>query len=267
MNNEETMIMQPQDNKSKEQSTNKSKKEDKTNVGKHVAATAAAGVFGGAIGGAGSVVAATMLNNDGQEEEIVEAQVEEVEVKEESQEEAQAQAQSVEDEVQALKAELHQVKTELHEAQQNVAKLSSAEESQEPDYTNNNGADPVAHEAHVQQTSNDGESEVQVLGVYERYDENGTRQEMAIMTNGDEVAAVVDMDGDGTADVIGIDSNHNGQIEEGEIYDISDQHVDMNMYENAYLAQQQMEVEQHDTFAYNASDDTDYNNDAEMYDA
>ena len=51
--------------------------------------------------------------------------------------------------------------------------------------------------------------------------------------------------------------------DEGEIYDISEQHVEMEQFEQEYLAQQQEEIDQHDTFAYEASDDQDYNNDVD----
>lgn len=240
MNNEETIIMQPQTANKATETTKKEeapKSEKKENNGKRVAATVAAGVFGGAAGGAASAAAATMLNADEQEDSA-----------EETQEEVVAEVRP---------ASVQETKEEV---------LVNPEE---PDYSGNNGADPIVQpqeepEPHSVQTSNEEEPEVQVLGVYERTEDGGAHQELAILTDGDEIAAVLDADGDGIADVIGIDHDHNQQFDEGEIYDISEQHIGMEQYEQAYLAQQE-EVDQQDTFAYEASDETDYNNDADTY--
>ena len=78
--------------------------------------------------------------------------------------------------------------------------------------------------------------------------------------------AVMDLDGDGVADVLAVDGNHNQQIDEGEVYDLSNDNVHMSDYQDLYMAQQQqMQMDQEqNTFAYNASDDQpDYNNDAD----
>ena len=86
----------------------------------------------------------------------------------------------------------------------------------------------------------------------------------AVLTNGEEVAAVVDVDYDGVADILVVDENHNQQIDEGEVYDLSNNHVQMSDYQQAYLAQQEQAQQEHDTFAYNASDaQQDYNNDVD----
>ena len=144
-----------------------------------------------------------------------------------------------------------------------------AAESAEPDYTGAHHADPVTPnpEAHaaVDETSNSDTNEVQVLGVYEAQGENGQTMQAAVLTNGEDVAAVIDVDGDGVANVLVVDENHNQQIDEGEVYDLSNDHVQMSDYQDAYLAQQQEQMQQeHDTFAYNASDDQqDYNNDVD----
>ena len=119
--------------------------------------------------------------------------------------------------------------------------------------------------AAVDETDNGNINEVQVLGVYEAQGENGQTMQAAVLTNGEEVAAVVDIDGDGVADALLVDENHNQQIDEGEVYDLSNNHVQMSDYQDAYLAQQQMQQE-HDTFAYNANEDQqqDYDNDADL---
>lgn len=145
------------------------------------------------------------------------------------------------------------------------------EEGGEPDYTNHNGADPVTQNSEVQATVDDTSGgnahEVQVLGMYEAQGEDGQTMQAAMLTNGHEVAAVMDLDGDGVADVLAVDDNHNQQIDEGEVYDLSNDNVHMADYQDLYMAQQQqiqMDQEQN-TFAYNASDDQpDYNNDADL---
>lgn len=258
MNNEETIIMQPNNSGTTEQKTVnnaadvKEKKENGSS--KRVAATAAAGIFGGIAGGVGTATAANMMN----------AEVPEVEIEDEGQDAEPATSQPA------------------HTASAHNSKPVSQDEEGNPDYTGHAGANPVVGgtqstgQPQPTQTSNGGgndSDEVQVLGVYQRTDENGVHQEMAILTHGEEVAAVVDTTGDGEVNVLAIDENHNGQFEEGEIHDVSNEHASMSMYEQAYLAQhpeitvEQQEMEQQETFAYNATDESDYNNEAPIYDA
>ena len=245
MNNEETIIMQPQNNNQAQQVQNvdtPKQEEQKSGNGKKVAAMTGAAVFGGAAGGAGTAAAANMLNKEQTEEQ-------EQEVK--ADEDTPTATTTAKPEPKA------EEKIETEEIPVTV------DENGETDYTGNAGADPVAQNPtpEPQPTGNEGGDahEVQVLGVYE----NGEGQEMAILTDGETVAAVLDANGDGEANVIGVDENMNGQLEEGEIYDISDQHISMSQYEDAYLAQQQEQIQQeHETFAYNADDQQDCNNDA-----
>lgn len=257
MNNEETIIMQPQNNKQaqnnnltmQEHTVDSQKQEEKmSNSGKNFAAVTGAAVVGGIIGGAGTAAAANMFNNE-QEEQEPEVKVEE----------AQAATSTAKP---APKVE------EKHETEEVIA---TVDENGETDYTGNAGADPVAQNptAGPQPVSNVGNDdyEVQVLGIYE----NGEGQEMAFLTDGETVAAVLDANGDGVANLIAVDENLNGQFEEGEVHDISDQHISMDQIEQEYLAQQQELMEQeemeqmeqeHDTFAYDTDDDLDYDNDA-----
>jgi hypothetical protein len=240
MNNEDTIVMQPKNDGANVKKNEESlKPNEKESNAKRAFATATAGVFGGAVGGAGSVAAANAIHSMSDDEEEVVAEV----------------------------SPENDIVTEQETATAKDAQEVTAEVEAEPDYTNHAGADPVAETPEAQSTSNDESNEVQVLGVYERYTEDGTHQEMAVLTNGEEMAAVVDVDGDGIADVIGVDANHDGQLQEGEIHDISAHGVDMHIYEGAYMAQQQAEQDQNDTFAYNADCQDDYNNDANVYDA
>ena len=245
MNSEETIIMQPQNNNQAQQVQNvdtPKQEEQKSGNGKKVAAMTGAAVFGGAAGGAGTAAAANMLNKEQTEEQEQEVKVDE---------DTPTTTTTAKPEPKA------EEKIETEEIPVTV------DENGETDYTGNAGADPVAQNPtpEPQPTGNEGGDahEVQVLGVYE----NGEGQEMAILTDGETVAAVLDANGDGEANVIGVDENMNGQLEEGEIYDISDQHISMSQYEDAYLAQQQEQIQQeHETFAYNADDQQDCNNDA-----
>ena len=245
MNNEETIIMQPQNNNQAQQVQNvdtPKQEEQKSGNGKKVAAMTGAAVFGGAAGGAGTAAAANMLNKEQTEEQEQEVKVDE---------------DTPTTTTTAKPGPKAEEKIETEEIPVTV------DENGETDYTGNAGADPVTQNptSTPQTTGNEGSDahEVQVLGVYE----NGEGQEMAILTDGETVAAVLDANGDGEANVIGIDENMNGQLEEGEIHDISDQHISMSQYEDAYLAQQQEQIQQeHETFAYNADDQQDYNNDA-----
>lgn len=251
MNNEETIIMQPQTvNKATEAPKNTEtpkkeeapKSENKESNGKRVAATAAAGVFGGAAGGAASVAAATILSTQEQEDAV-----------EEVQEEVVAEP-------------VTEVKPEPVQEAKEEEIIIEPVEPEEPDYSGNNGEDPVVPEPEPQPTptSNEEVPEVQILGVYERTTEDGVDQELVILTNGEEIAAIVDTTGDGEANILAMDENENGQIEENEVYDISEQHVEMGMFEQQYIAQQQMEQEQQDALAYEASDEPDYDNDVDF---
>ena len=237
--------MQPQNNNQAQHVQNvdtPKQEEKKSGNGKKAAAMTGAAVFGGAAGGAGTAAAANMLNKEQTEEQ-------EQEVK--ADEDTPTATTTAKPEPKA------EEKIETEEIPVTV------DENGETDYTGNAGADPVTQNptSTPQPTGNEGSDahEVQVLGVYE----NGEGQEMAILTDGETVAAVLDANGDGEANVIGVDENMNGQLEEGEIYDISDQHIRLSQYEDAYLAQQQEQIQQeHETFAYNADDQQDCNNDA-----
>ena len=258
MNNEETIIMQPQSNDKAHESQSKLTPENAKNTGKgkRVAATAAATVLGGAAG-AGATYAATSMQNDDAEEE----------------QEVQATEESVVDTTPNSTAQ------ENHNAEashKEVTPTIDSDDNAEPDYSGHDGADPVTSNNTSSSTGNENlhttgnneetsTNEVQVLGVYQAEGENGQTMEAAVLTNGQEVAAVVDVDGDGYANVLLIDENHNQQIDEGEVYDISNEQVHMSGYEQTYLAQQEQMQQEHDTFAYNTSDEQpDFNNDADI---
>lgn len=249
MNNEETIFMQPQNNNNEaEHAQNVKATEKKSDKAKKVIATAAASVMGGVVGG-GTTYAATEMLHD-----------------------KEADEQKPEEEVQATEEPVAKEPQKVEHAEpqkEEVAVKVDNDESAEPDYTNHAGADHVTPNPEVQATvdessdSNANTNEVQVLGVYETQGENGQTIQAAMLTNGEEVAAVVDLDSDGLADVLLVDENHNQQIDEGEVYDLSNDNVQMSVYQDAYQAQQQSQQE-NDTFVYNANEDQqDYDNDAD----
>lgn len=251
MNNEETIVMKPQNNKA-EQTQNVETAGKKSNKGKKVAATAAAAVMGGIVGG-GATYAATEMFHDPETEE----------------QKPEEEAQSTEKPVEADAGEPQKEQPD-ETANEEVAVKVDDETNVAPDYTGHNGADPVTPnpemQAAVYETSDAGTNDVQVLGVYEAQGDQGQTMQAAVLTNGEEVAAVLDLDGEGTADVLAVYNNQTQQIDEGEVYDISDYNVQMSDFQDTYLAQQQEQMQQeHDTFAYNAGDDQlDYNNDADL---
>ena len=244
MNNEETIVMKPQNNKKSEQTQSVETVDKKSNKGKKVVATAAASIVGGVVGGGATTYAATEILH--------------------SKEEAEEQKPAT------VVNEPQKVQSDEPQKEELAARVDD-EEGGAPDYTNHNGADPVTQNPEVQATVDDtsvgNAHDVQVLGMYEAQGEDGQTMQTAMLTNGSEVAAVVDLDGDGVADVLAVDENYNQQIDEGEVYDLSNDNVHMSDYQDLYMAQQQqMQMDQEqNTFAYNANDDQpDYNNDADL---
>lgn len=250
MNNDETIIMQSQNNEKAKQTINAetSDPQKKTGSGKKVAATAAAAAMGGAMGSGATYAATTMLHNK--------------EVEEQKPEE---EAQTTEEPVVAAAEEPNKEQQVEEPKEEEVAVNVDTGENAEPDYTGINGADPVTPEVYptIDDTCSSG-NEVQVLGIYEAQGENGQTMQAAVLTNGVDMAVVADINGDGVADALVMDGNHNWQVDEGEVYDLSNEHVQMEDYQQAYIAQQEQMQQEHDTLAYNTDNDQlDYNNNAD----
>lgn len=260
MNNEETIVMQPQgDNQKAGKSQKISSKKRK------IATTAAAGVMGGVVGG-GATYAATGLHHDDTTHEPA--------TDENSQpEEATSAEQDTESQV-----EQHNEP----QATEVVAEADDATANSEPDYTGQHGDDPFVADTNVHVAVDESDStpnEVQVLGIYEAEGDQGQTMQAAMLTNGQEVAAVVDVDGDGFVDIMAIDTNHNQQIDEGEVYDVSAENISMQPYEDQYIAQQQEQIQQeqiqqeqvqqeHDLMAHDAGyEQDDYDNNVEFLNA
>lgn len=253
MNNEETIVMKPQYNNKAEQTEKvEATTAQKSNKVKQIVTTAAAGIVGGVVGaGAGAAYAADGMNHGKEIEEQKPAdEAQTAEVSNASTAEASQDEQQVEPQVEAVEAKADDTASEG------------------PDYTNLNNANPMTPnpevEVAVDESSNDDANGVQVLGVYDVPGENGQNMQAAVLTNGEEYAVVADIDGDGVADVLGVDENHTQQIEEYEVYDISNECVQMSNFQNAVDYEQQQQEQE--TFVYNANDDLseDYNNHADI---
>lgn len=258
MNNEETIVMKPQYNNKAEQTEKvEATTAQKSNKVKQIVTTAAAGIVGGVVG-AGAAYAADGMNH-GKE---IEEQKPEDEVQKPADEAQTAEVSN------ASTAETSQDEQQVEPQVEAVEAKADDTASEGPDYTNLNNANPVTPnpevEAVVDESSNDDANGVQVLGVYDVPGENGQNMQAAVLTNGEEYAVVADIDGDGVADVLGVDENHTQQIEEYEVYDISNECVQMSNFQNAVDYEQQQQEQE--TFVYNANDDLseDYNNHADI---
>lgn len=76
--------------------------------------------------------------------------------------------------------------------------------------------------------------DIEVLNYGTITDENGNQIDVAIIDFEDNEVLVIDSNQDNIADVIFIDANHNGEIENEEIFDISEENISMQTYEDAY---------------------------------
>lgn len=242
--NEETIIMQSENSGKANENTETIRRQSKV---KDVAATMVATAVGSAVG-SGTVYAATSGLKDSETEET---------------NEPEQDAQVTEEPTVAPEPE-PAVAPEPEPTPATEPKPTVTPEPQEEDYTGTDNADPVTPAPEVHATSGSssaGGNEVQVLGVYEIQGDNGQMMQAAILTNGEEVAAVVDVDNDGFADVLLVDENHNQQIDEGEVYDLRIQMAD---YQQTYLTQQEQMQQEQENFAHNTYDEqSDYNNEVD----
>ncbi len=251
MNNEETVIAQPQnENDTKRKANVETKKNNKPETGKKIAATATAAAIGSAAGSGVAYAATTMLHSTESDEPV--------------KEQATETPVTVTD---APKEEIHSEPKHTSNSDE-TADSANEESGTEADYTGYNDADPVMASPQVHTANNDesgnNSSEIQVLGIYEAQGDCGQTMQAAVLTNGEGVAAVADIDGDGIADVIAVDYNHNQQIDEGEVYDISDNQIPMASYQQAYIDQQEEEQwqqeQEQEISIYNTDDQQDFDN-------
>lgn len=267
MNNEETIIMQPQsgNNPKANQTTTAAEPnaKPKKTRGKRAAAMAGAAVAGAAVGSGATLGVEAVIdesNNDQEENNTQTAEAQTDNAAEQQEVEATAETQDT------VEAEQPQY---VSEAPRDVnATVDDVASNGENDYTGQAQEDP-----YLQTASDDGmgvhDNQIQVLGVYDVQNEDGSMMQAATITDGHYIGAVIDADYDGTADTVIVDYNQNQQIEEGEVFDVSNENIQMQDFQDAHVAQQQdMMQQEQEQLAYNVSDDQpDYCNNADIQDA
>lgn len=272
MNNEETIIMQPQsgNNPKANQATTAAEPNAKPKKarGKRTAAVAGAAVAGAAVGSGATLGVEAVIDESNNDQEENNAQTAE----------AQTDNAAEQQEVEATAETQDTVETEqpqyVSEAPRDVnATVEDVASNGESDYTGHGGGNFVAQDdPYLQTASDDGmgvhDNQIQVLGVDDVQNEDGSMMQAAVITDGHYIGAVIDVDYDGTADIVAVDHNQNQQIEEGEVFDVSNENIQMQDFQDAHVAQQDMMQQEQEHLAYNASDDQpDYCNNADIQDA
>lgn len=270
MNNEETIIMQPQsgNNPKANQATPAAEPnaKPKKTRGKRAAAMAGAAVAGAAVGSGATLGVEAVVdesNNDQEENNTQTAEAQTDNAAEQQEVEATAETQD------SVEAEQPQY---VSEAPRDVnATVDDVASNGENDYTQGGDNFVAQEDPYLQTASDDGmgvhDNQIQVLGVYDVQNEDGSMMQAAAITDGHYIGAVIDVDHDGTADNVIVDYNQNQQIEEGEVFDVSNENIQMQDFQDAHVAQQQ-DMMQQEQLAYNASDDQpDYCNNADIQDA
>lgn len=268
MNNEETIIMQPQsgNNPKANQATTAAEPNAKTKKtrGKRGAAMAGAAVVGAAVGSGATLGVEAVVdesNNNQEENNTQTAEAQTDNAAEQQEVEATAETQDT------VEAEQPQY---VSEAPRDVnATVDDVASNGENDYTGQAQEDP-----YLQTASDDSmgvhDNQIQVLGgVYDVQNEDGSMMQAVAITDGHYIGAVIDVDHDGTADTVIVDYNQNQQIEEGEVFDVSNENIQMQDFQDAHVAQQQdMMQQEQEHLTYNVSDDQpDYCNNADIQDA
>lgn len=274
MNNEETIIMQPQsgNNPKANQATPAAEPnaKPKKTRGKRGAAMAGAAVAGAAVGSGATLGVEAVVDDSNNDQEENNAQTAETQTDNAAE---QQEVEAVADTQDGIETEQPQY---VSEAPRDVnATVDDVAPNGENDYTGHGGGNFVAQDddPNLQTASDDGmgvpDDQLQVLGVYDVQNEDGSMMQTATITDGHYIGAVIDADYDGTADTVIVDYNQNQQIEEGEVFDVSNENIQMQDFQDAHVAQQQdMMQQEQEHLAYNASDDQpDYCNNADIQDA
>ena len=274
MNNEETIIMQPQsgNNPKANQATPAAEPnaKPKKTRGKRGAAMAGAAVAGAAVGSGVTLGVEAVVDDSNNDQEENNAQTAETQTDNAAE---QQEVEAVADTQDGIETEQPQY---VSEAPRDVnATVDDVAPNGESDYTGHGGDNFVTQDddPNLQTASDDGmgvhDDQLQVLGVYDVQNEDGSMIQAATITDGHYIGAVIDADYDGTADTVIVDYNQNQQIEEGEVFDVSNENIQMQDFQDAHVAQQQdMMQQEQEHLAYNVGDDQpDYCNNADIQDA
>lgn len=128
---------------------------------------------------------------------------------------------------------------------------------------------PQVTQVSREQEDDQSEPEVHFLGVDQIQTDDGQTINVGHMTIAEEEVALVDMDNDMIFDVAVSDSNHNEQIDEGEVIDISERQLSVTDFALATEQESESEMSAQPGFASNpqdqlAEDMPDYMNDADI---
>ena len=124
----------------------------------------------------------------------------------------------------------------------------------------------VTHEVSAEQVASDAEmiaaepsdSEIRVLGVEAVQNDEGGIMNVALVESDGDHALLVDVDNDGTIDVMLHDDNQDGMLQESEVYDISGAGVEVSDLAQVHAAQGG------DYLSASADEMPDYVNDADL---
>lgn len=125
------------------------------------------------------------------------------------------------------------------------------------DYMADNSAETIPANAEMIAEEH-SDNEIRVLGVEAVQDEYGRIMNVALVESDGDQALLVDVDNDGTIDVLLHDDNHDGNLQQSEIHDISGAGLDV-----ADLMQNQAAYDANNYYAAN-DDMPDYMNDADL---
>ena len=77
------------------------------------------------------------------------------------------------------------------------------------------------------------ESEIEVVSYETVTNEDGSQMDVAVVNAQGQAVMIADVDQNGVADIMAADLNYNGQLENGEIVDVSDQNIAMRPLQDA----------------------------------
>ena len=77
------------------------------------------------------------------------------------------------------------------------------------------------------------ESEIEVVSYETVTNEDGSQMDVAVVNAQGQAVMIADVDQNGLADIMASDLNYNGQLEHGEIVDVSDQNIAMQPLQDA----------------------------------
>lgn len=186
---------------------------DKKPAGKKENVVTGAATAAGSALGAATVIGAEILMPDEAEAQTVDSEVETIDEQDNVAE--RAHVETAKPEPQAT-VNAHSVSN--HHATHHVQEEPDIEEP----------AEPVDIEV---------DPEVEVLEYSTVTAEDGTQIDMAIVSEDGEERAYYDINEDGYADLMVQDINNDQEISDDERFNVQDQHIEMQQYEDQYIAQ------------------------------